>query len=385
MKFVHTADWQLGKPFSRIADPDKAAKLRNERIEAVRRIGDFVRAEGAEFVLVAGDLFDSTTPEKSVVSAACSAIGQIGVPVYAIPGNHDHGGAGGIWEQEFFLSERDSLAPNFQILLERSPVEEDDFTLLPCPLLRQHESQDPTHWVRDLDLSSLDQGKPRILLAHGSVHGFESASDDDESGGSANLLQVNRLPLSEIDYIALGDWHGTKQIDEKTWYSGTPETDRFPRGEGNQPGHVLLVEVTRNKPPAVEMHSSGRIGWHAFEFSVASDGDVDRLKEEIGRILGNRAGEDLLRLTLRGSLSLHASSRIEEEMVTLESRLLHLRQKFETVLEPSPEEIENLADRPSDPLVSRVANRLIESAKGSGEEAEIARIALRELYTAVSA
>ncbi|NLE11520.1 MAG: DNA repair exonuclease, partial [Actinobacteria bacterium] len=109
MRFVHTADWQLGKPFGRVSDPQKRSLLQQERVEAVKRIGRVVQATGAEFVLVAGDLFDSRSADKATVSAACSAIGQIGVPVVVIPGNHDHGGPGCVWEQEFFLREQAAL------------------------------------------------------------------------------------------------------------------------------------------------------------------------------------------------------------------------------------------------------------------------------------
>jgi hypothetical protein len=38
--FIHTADWQLGKPFSRVADNGKRTRLQEQRIAAIRRIGD---------------------------------------------------------------------------------------------------------------------------------------------------------------------------------------------------------------------------------------------------------------------------------------------------------------------------------------------------------
>ncbi len=389
MKFLHTADWQIGKPFARISDPDKGAKVRNERIDTIRRIGDLARKESASFILVAGDLFDSATVDKSVVSAACSAMGQIELPVIAIPGNHDHGGPGSLWQQEFFLKECAALAPNFRILLAREAVELDDAILLPCPLLRQHESSDPSTWLREFDeIEIKSPEKPRIVLAHGSVHGFESVTDDldeEDDAGMLNLISLDRLPRNELDYIALGDWHGTKEIDPAAWYSGTPEIDRFPKGTQNRPGHVLLVDANRKSPPEVETISTGRLGWHVVDFDFASDSDLDRLKENLKELLANRAGEDLLRLTLRGRLSLEAAARLEDFLTTLESRLLRLRIKKEFRLEPSEEEVASLANRPADPLLSRVAENLFETAEGSGEDAEIARIALRELYAACSA
>src|SRR5882757_5058916 len=97
-KFIHTADWQLGKPFAGVDDAGKRAVLQNERFAAIKRLGELAKERAADFVLVAGDIFDSHRPTKATVAAACGAIGSIGIPVYAIPGNHDHGGAGGVWE-----------------------------------------------------------------------------------------------------------------------------------------------------------------------------------------------------------------------------------------------------------------------------------------------
>src|SRR5687767_2843047 len=104
--FIHTADWQLGKPFAGVESDDKRALLQHERVVAIHRIAETVRARGAQFVVVAGDLFDSPTPAKATVSAACSAIGSLEVPVFAVPGNHDHGGPGSVWHQEFFRREQ---------------------------------------------------------------------------------------------------------------------------------------------------------------------------------------------------------------------------------------------------------------------------------------
>ena len=151
--FLHTADWQIGKPFASIADPAKRARVQQERIEAVRRIGSLARDRRAAFVVVAGDLFDSPTPTNATVAAALGAIASIEVPVYCIPGNHDHGGPDSLWEQPFFKSEHRRLAANFHVLLEPEPLvvelptadaDQTQVVLLPCPLRRRHEADDPT-------------------------------------------------------------------------------------------------------------------------------------------------------------------------------------------------------------------------------------------------
>jgi len=61
MTFIHTADWQIGKPFAGIGDAHKRSLVQQERVEAIKRISGVAQEHGASFVLVAGDLFDSSS------------------------------------------------------------------------------------------------------------------------------------------------------------------------------------------------------------------------------------------------------------------------------------------------------------------------------------
>jgi 3',5'-cyclic-AMP phosphodiesterase len=70
--FVATADAH----FTADGDPPAAAGFR-----------DLVAARGAAFVIVAGDLADTGRPAEFARYAAWA--GSLGVPVYAVPGNHD--------------------------------------------------------------------------------------------------------------------------------------------------------------------------------------------------------------------------------------------------------------------------------------------------------
>ena len=382
--FLHTADWQLGKPFAGIDDPQKRALVQQERLQVIRRIGDAARAHQAEFILVAGDLFDSSTASKATVSAACSAIGQIGIPVLAIPGNHDHGGPGGVWEQSFFQREHASLAPNLRILLKPEPVELGSAWIFPCPLLRRAESTDTTAWLRLPEaLAGCSPDKTRIVLAHGSTQEFTSQSEDDDTDSTAtNLIDLSRLPGEAFDYVALGDWHGAKQVAPAAWFSGTPELDRFPKGEGYDPGNVLLVVAGRGQAPAVTRAHIGRLGWRELAFDFADDSTLGLFRERLDGLIGQRANEDLLRLELTGSLGVEAAGLLEQSLESLQARLLRLKLTNKVVVAPTADEIQALTQRPSDPLTARVASQLVARAAGTDETAASARIALRELYAA---
>lgn len=385
--FLHTADWQLGKPFARVSDVFKRSLLQQERLAVLGRIGEAARASGATFMVVAGDLFDSPTASKAGVSAACAAIGALGLPVYAIPGNHDHGGAGCLWEQPFFLREREKLAPQLHLLLEPEPVVRDDAVLLPCPLRRRHVAEDPTAWVRAaLRVRAAEFGdRPRLVLAHGSVHGFSSAADDDDGAAdSTNRLDLDGLPMEDVDYVALGDWHGLKQVGLKAWYSGTPEPDRFPKGEA-QAGRVLVVTAARGDRPEVRSVVTGRIGWHPVTAVMSGEDSVAALEARLEGLLGGRAQQDVMRLEVEGALGLEDMGRLDRLIETMEARVLRLRLIHHVAVAPTGEETAALAQREGDPLVARVAARLLAAAadESSPGTADVARTALRQLFLAL--
>ena len=323
-RFIHTADWQIGKPYASNPSPTKRVLAQQERLNVIGRIGAAAQSHNAQFVLVAGDLFDSTTPSKDDVAALCTAICQIGLPVHVIPGNHDHGGPGGVWHQPFFRDFRAQQAPNLHIHLEPAPIILPDAVLLPCPLRRRHENADTCAWLRACGSMSEKWGeKPRIVLAHGSVQGFSSDGDDESNQDNAtNRIELERLQLEAFDYIALGDWHGAKQISEKAWYAGTPEQDRFAKGADYQAGYVLAVVAERAALPQVSRIKTGRFGWHELSFHLAEDAALGILRQAIEGLLGNRAQSDLLNLTLTGSLGIEVSAQLAADLEAWKARLI---------------------------------------------------------------
>ena len=381
--FLHTADWQLGKPYARVTDADKRSRLQNERFECLKRIGNAVPERHASFVLVAGDLFDSRSPVNATVARALEAIGQMRVPVLVIPGNHDHGGPGSLWEQPFFLNQREQLAPNLRVLLTPEPVILDNAVVFPAPLLRRQDNADPSAWIRTaFESPDFLPELPRIVLAHGSVQGFESTQDDeDEESQGLNRIDLSRLPESEIDYIALGDWHGTKQIAPKAWYSGTPEIDRFPKGADNDPGNILIVQAGRGQPPQVVKLPIVKFRWNEFIHRFSEDEGFDAFRAALDAGIGEWGQDSLLKLSLDGSLGIETSQRLAELIESLDARLLRLKLEDRVLIAPTDEEIQALANRPADPLIASVAGQLIAMAQGN--DPEVARLALRELHAAI--
>jgi DNA repair exonuclease SbcCD nuclease subunit len=383
--FIHTADWQLGKPYAKVHDDEKRSQISLQRLQAIGRLKSFIAAHNARFVVVAGDLFDTQTPKKQLVSATCKAIGDLQIPVYVIPGNHDFYGIESIWEQDFFKQEQQQLAPNLKLLTTPVPTQAPGAWIFPAPLLRRHTSLDPTHWLRNFSYEEFLTEHPQantlpwIVLAHGTIQGFDSNIDDEDTESStANLIDLERLPKC-FDYIALGDWHGMKQIDEITWYSGTHEPDRFPKNSEYRSGYALLVKTSRQQKPIVEPVQTGELNWHCVDFHFHNDDALATLENQIQQYTAGRVGNDLIRLELTGSLGLAAAQRLEALIETWESRFLRVKNYNRIHIAPTEQELLSLTQR-TDPLIARVAHSLNELRVSHSDQASIANAALRQLF-----
>lgn len=94
MRFLHSADWQLGKSFGRF-EPDLRAALGEARFDAIDAIGGIARDEGIGHVIVAGDIFYTDGPTDRTIVQAVSRMERHPCRRWLLPGNHDHARNGG--------------------------------------------------------------------------------------------------------------------------------------------------------------------------------------------------------------------------------------------------------------------------------------------------
>ena len=87
-RFLHTADWQLGMRRHFLKE-EALPRYMQARIDAIVRIGEIAAKEEFEFVVVAGDVFESNQVDRRTSSRALEALATIRCPVYLLPGNHD--------------------------------------------------------------------------------------------------------------------------------------------------------------------------------------------------------------------------------------------------------------------------------------------------------
>ena len=367
LRFLHTADLQIGKPFN-WAGGRAQAQLQEAREEAVSRIGEVAGEHEADFVLIAGDLFDDNTVGDDVVSRTCERLADIDVPVYILPGNHDFSGSPScVYRRDLF---REQKPKHVRVLLNRDPVfvgadepNDADAVILPAPVERRHERGDPTRHI-DADLGP--EGIPRIGLAHGGVEDFGE-------GEATSRIAPSRAETADLDYLALGDWHGTKKIGNSTWYAGTPEPDSFKQ---NDPGNVLVVEVGgAGATPDVEKVATGTYDWHRKEATLQSPEDLKSLERWFQRL--DDPLQALVRLELRGGLGLEAMNDLEALKDRLENIVLYVRHRGDVQPKASAEELREIG---SGGYVADTVEALQALSNGEGEEAQTADRALQLLY-----
>lgn len=364
LKFIHSADWQLGKPFGRF-DSEVRAGLSEARFDAIDTLGRIAVDHGAEHVVVAGDIFDTEGPEDRTIIQAISRMSRHSCRWWLLPGNHDFARNGGLWDRV-----RQRVSENIVILSTPEPVEmKPGVWLLPAPLDRRHNLEDPT--VR-FDSMETPGAILRIGLAHGSIRDFGS------QGETKNQIAPDRARRSNLDYLALGDWHGALRVDSRTWYAGTPEVDRFQRDD---PGQALIVELSTGAEPCVTPVRTGRFQWLLRDWMVSDQASFDA---ECELLLGSiDAPTTLLRLTLAGITSLgdrigmlgRLENDIGHQLRYLDVRADHL------VGRPSEEDIANLA---VEGMLGAAARMLTTRIEGGGENAAVAKRALERLFVEYS-
>ena len=303
--FLHTADWQIGRQYSQFP-ADDAVPIAEARLAAVETIARLALEHQVDAVLVAGDVFDAQTVADRTIRKLFNALQGFPGPWIMIPGNHDAALTESVWTRAERLQ---ALPSNLHLALQGKVLDFSalGFSALTAPLTQRHTYNDLTEWF---DEATTEPGRVRVGVAHGSVQGVLAEGID-----SANPIGAQRAQRAKLDYLALGDWHGCKQIDDRTWYSGTPEPDRF---KGNEPGYALLVEIDGpGALPLVTRLETGRFKWQSWEHSIAVASDVD---EFIAR-LSTSIPSDVLSIRLAGQIDLAGLERIRAAVGLAEAKV----------------------------------------------------------------
>src|SRR5271165_2586531 len=202
MRFLHSADWQLGMT-RRFLNGDAQPRYSAARRDAVAAIGSVAAGTGAEFVVVAGDVFEHNQLDPRVISQSLEVVRGIGVPVYLLPGNHDPLDASSVYTSPLFVAE----CPENVVVLDRAGVHDvrAGLQIVAAPW----RSKRPTTDLAAEVLAGLPaDGVTRILVAHGGVDILEPDRDhvlavDIDEDDDARPVRVDAHRVGRWRFVTL--------------------------------------------------------------------------------------------------------------------------------------------------------------------------------------
>ena len=364
IRFVHTADWQMGMT-RRFLSEEAQARFSQARVDAIRRIGAVAREEGAAFIVVAGDVFESNQMEARTVRRTLEALSEVPVPVYLLPGNHDPLDAGSVYRSPTFVSKKPGNVFVLDDSAPRTPIA--GVEVVGAPWMTRQALHDPVEAaVAELKPSPTI---PRVLVAHGQVR-------DALGGGGPAAIDINKAEAAvadkRISYLALGDRHSTTElgVSGRIFYSGSPEPTAHDEVDA---GNVLIVELGPNGDCTVRPRRVA--AWCFVINSSELDGQPD--VEALGRWLDSQADKEncVVRLTLTGTISLSVDAELQGVLERHRDLFgaVEVTAQSDLIIRPDDDDF---CDMSLTGFAAEAVGELRTTASGQGEQAQVARDAL---------
>ncbi|MBQ7560004.1 MAG: exonuclease SbcCD subunit D C-terminal domain-containing protein [Synergistaceae bacterium] len=301
-KILHTSDWHIGR------------RLKNhERYDEFKKffawLEEIIKSENIDALLVAGDIFDNTTPSARAQDLYYSFLGKIARTncrhIVIISGNHD---------SPAFIDAPKDLLKLFKIHVTGSACEnpEDEVKtlydddgqpeLIVCavPYLRDRDVRTlkacddvdslenslltgiKNHYEKVFAHASEIRGASKIPVI-GMGHLFARGGKVTEGDGVRSLYVGTAVEVGSdlfpdfLTYTALGHLHSPQKISrENIRYSGSPLSMGF--GEAGQKKAVYVVELDGEKLTGLK-----EISVPTFQRLERIEGDMDKIFAELAR------------------------------------------------------------------------------------------------------
>jgi exonuclease SbcD len=308
VKFLHTADWHVGKTL-------KGRDRLDEQKAVLAEIAGIAEAHQVDAVLVAGDVYDTSAPSapaQQLVIATLLRMRRAGAEVIVIAGNHDHGptfeayrplmgaagitlagtartpGKGGVVRFTARSDGADTQVAILPFLSQRYAVRAAEIVAnTPADNVRAYDEQ-----VRQV-ITSLTAGfaggTVNLVMSHLTcIGGAFGGGERPAQSIFEYSVPAAIFPVS-AHYVALGHLHRRQSLPAPApvHYSGSPFAVDF--GEQDNDSVVCLVCATPGTPAQVT------------DIRIASGRRLRTVRGTLAELHGQAAsfGEDYLRVWLR--------------------------------------------------------------------------------------
>lgn len=259
MRFLHTADWHLGRSFSQFP-------LIQDQGHVLNQLIDLAIHERVDAVVIAGDVYDRTVPPVEAVALLDDVLERLvlgaGIRVVLIAGNHDSAdriGFGGRIAERQGLILRGSLThlspvifddAHGQVALHPLPYVEPAYARQRTGVDEARDHQGAMNAVLALLRTQWIPGQRNVLVGHAFVAGG-LASDSERPLSVGGSGAVSAGSFEGYDFVALGHLHRPQSVgSDRVQYAGS--LLKYSLNEVNHEKSVSLVEVGRGGAASVQ-------------------------------------------------------------------------------------------------------------------------------------
>jgi DNA repair exonuclease SbcCD nuclease subunit len=306
LRFIHTADLHLDSPFRGLAEtsPSLRDTLQSATLGALDRVVDHTIKSKADFLIIAGDLYDSKDRSlRALVSfrKQMERLAERHIPVFIVHGNHDPLNG---WGSGF------QLPPNVITFGGQTDTE---------PFIRR--GREVAHitgvsYTRERVTDNLSSSfKPSdaaaysIALLHANV-GHQSGHADYAPA------TLGELCAAGFNYWALGHVHTRSVLAEEPAMIVYPGNTQGRNARETGARGCFQVDVDTQGRAKLEFVETCVARWVHFEISIREYSTMDQLVDcmlDLGReVAATFEGPTVVRCTLRGNGPLHRDLQRDE-------------------------------------------------------------------------
>ena len=311
LRFIHAADLHLDSPFRGVGEVSSELRdqLQDSTLGALHRIVDHTIDSKADFLLIAGDLYDSRDRSLRALLAfrrQMERLAERDISVYIVHGNHDPLNG---WGSEF------QLPPNVTTFTGRADTE---------PFIRRGRevaSITGVSYTRERVMENLAASFHPTAGAPYSVAMLHANVGSQTGHADYAPATVEELRASGFDYWALGHVHTRSVLATEPClvvYPGNPQ-GRHARESG--PRGCYQVDVDSHGRAHLQFIETNLVRWAHLHISIVGHSRLSGLIDAMlacGRETAAAfEGLTVVRCTINGNGSLHRELRkdgIEEDL-----------------------------------------------------------------------
>ena len=295
IKIIHTADNHIGISYNSLSQAK--TKLVKERLEALKRIVEKGNEELADYLVIAGDLFDVAKYDKNRTTDVIDILNSFQGKVFIVPGNHDfyQEGENSLWYEFKTKTNNDKIIVLDKYEVFEDTIEGQEVRFYPAACKTLHSNENTIGWIKEIE-------KPNNAIHIGIAHGNVVGLGRDEDGKYFNMDPTELLNAG-VDFWLLGHIHVPYPTQDLVinnpgyFMSGTHMPDTW---KSTNMGNAWVIEIDGEKNVKANKFQPSKFCFKVIKTVLESEIDIESLRRD----LTNCDYENIaLRLDLTGTLT----------------------------------------------------------------------------------